>query len=120
LIELTAADIANAVGGSLHGDPDTVVTGEAQTDSRLVGVGDLFFAMPGTVTDGHRFAAAAVDAGAALVIAERELDLPVPVVVVPASLGALWDLAREVVARVRAGGGLTVIAVTGSNGKTTT
>jgi len=120
LIELTAADVARLVGGELTGDPDTVVTGEAQTDSRLVTPGDLFLAMPGTVTDGHRFAAAAVDAGASLVIAERELELPVPVVVVPSSLTALWDLAREVVARVRAGGGLTVVAVTGSNGKTTT
>ncbi len=120
MIELTAADVANVVGGVLDGDPDVVITGEVQTDSRNVRVGDLFFAMPGTVTDGHRYAAEAVDAGAALVIAQRELELAVPVVVVPSSLEALWALAHEVVARVRAAGALEVVAVTGSNGKTTT
>jgi len=120
LIEMTAAEVARVVSGALTGDPEVVVTGEAQTDSRLVGPGDVFFAMPGTATDGHRFAASAVEAGAALVVAQRELELPVPVVVVPSSLDALWSLAHEVVARVRAGGALRVIAVTGSNGKTTT
>ena len=117
---MTAADVARVVDGALSGDSDVVITGEVHTDSRLVGVGDVFFAMPGTQTDGHLFATAAVDAGAALVVAERELDLAVPVVVVPSSLDALWALAHDVVARVRAGGGLQVIAVTGSNGKTTT
>ena len=74
---------------------DVLVTGEVQTDSRLVGPGDVFIAMPGEVTDGHRFAADAVAAGAALVIAERELDVAAPVVVVPRGLDALWALARE-------------------------
>lgn len=120
MIRITAADLASIVGGAVHGDGTVVVTGEVQTDSRQVGAGDVFFAMPGEVTDGHRFAAAAVEAGATIVVAERPLDLAATVVVVERGLTALWDLAREVVARVRAGGGLKVVAVTGSNGKTTT
>src|SRR5690606_26107928 len=108
------------VGGELIGDADRLVTGEVQTDSRLVGPGDVFIAMPGEVTDGHRFAADAVAAGASLVIAEPALELDAPLVVVPSGLDALWALAREIVARVRSGGRLRVVAVTGSNGKTTT
>lgn len=89
MIRLTAAELAGIVGGTLHGAGDAVVTGEAQTDSRLVGAGDVFFALPGERTDGARFAPAAAAAGAALVVAERDLDLDVPVVVVPDGLGAL-------------------------------
>ena len=120
MIRLRTAEIAAIVGGTLHGDGARLVTGEVQTDSRRVGDGDVFIAMPGEVTDGHRFAAAAVTAGASLVIAEQPLELDVPVIVVPRGLDALWSLAREVVARVRAAGGLRIVSVTGSNGKTTT
>ena len=120
MIRLTAAELAGIVGGALIGDGDAPVTGAVQTDSRLVGPGDVFFALPGETTDGARFAAAATAAGAALVVAERELDLDRPLVVVPDGLVALGELAREVVARVRALGRLRIVAVTGSNGKTTT
>jgi len=120
MLRITAAELREIVGGELIGDADRLVTGEVQTDSRLVGPGDVFIAMPGEVTDGHRFAADAVAAGASLVIAERALELDAPLVVVPSGLDALWALAREIVARVRSGGRLRVVAVTGSNGKTTT
>lgn len=117
---MTVAEIAAAVGGRILGDPLAVVGGAVRTDSREVLPGDVFVAMPGESTDGHRFVAAARSAGAALIIAEREVDADVPVVVVPSGVVALSDLAREVVARVRAAGRLRVVAVTGSNGKTTT
>jgi UDP-N-acetylmuramoyl-tripeptide--D-alanyl-D-alanine ligase len=122
VIALPLVDILAIVDGRLEaGTPgDLVVTGSVQTDSRLVAPGSLFFALPGEVTDGHLFAGAAVAAGAAVVIAERELGLAVPTVVVRNGVDALADLAREVVARVRAAGDLSVIAITGSNGKTTT
>jgi len=120
VIRLTAAEIAAILGGELHGDPGAAVTGSVQTDSRRVGRGDLFFALPGETADGARFAPAAAEAGAALVVAERPLELPIPLVVVPDALAALAALAREAVARVRALGRLRVVAVTGSNGKTTT
>ncbi len=121
MIELSIADIATAVGGRLVGsDGAVVVSGTVRTDSRAVTRGDIFFALPGEETDGHLFAPAAVANGAALLIVERELEAPVPQILVPNGVVALSDLAREVVARVRAAGDLRVVAVTGSNGKTTT
>jgi UDP-N-acetylmuramoyl-tripeptide--D-alanyl-D-alanine ligase len=122
VIELSIADIANTLGATLVGTTDgsARVSGVVHTDSRLVQPGDIFFALRGESTDGHLFVPAAVANGAALVIAERELEASVPLLVVADSLVALSDLAREVVARVRAAGDLKVVAVTGSNGKTTT
>jgi UDP-N-acetylmuramoyl-tripeptide--D-alanyl-D-alanine ligase len=122
VIALTLAELRDALGGELleGADPDVVVSGSVQTDSRLVEGGSVFFALPGEVTDGHLFAPAAVEAGAALVVAERPLELPVPVLVVPDGVEALAALAHLVVERVRALGRLRVVAVTGSNGKTTT
>ncbi|MGX5680569.1 UDP-N-acetylmuramoyl-tripeptide--D-alanyl-D-alanine ligase [Schumannella luteola] len=124
MIALTLREIADTVGGELSlagADVEsTPVSGEVHTDSRKVEPGAIFFALPGEVTDGHLFAGAAVENGAVLVIVERMLDLPVTQIVVPDGVAALADLAREVVARVRALGTLRVVAVTGSNGKTTT
>ena len=52
------AEIAAAVGGTLRdADPDTVVTGAVEYDSRKVGPGGLFVAVPGEHVDGHDFAA---------------------------------------------------------------
>ncbi|MCR8671128.1 UDP-N-acetylmuramoyl-tripeptide--D-alanyl-D-alanine ligase [Agrococcus sp. HG114] len=119
MLRMRAREIAQAVGGTLHGD-DVEVTGSVETDSRLVTPGGAFFAMPGETTDGHRFVDAAVAAGAALVVAERPLDQDVPHVVVDSGVVALGALAAEVIRRVREAGELTVIGVTGSNGKTTT
>ncbi len=121
MIRLTVSDIAQIVGGrQVAGDGDSEVDGPVHTDSRLVVPGSIFFALPGEVTDGALFAAHAVAAGAALVVAERELDLPAPVLVVSDGVAALGALATEVVARVHAAGSLSVVAITGSNGKTTT
>jgi UDP-N-acetylmuramoyl-tripeptide--D-alanyl-D-alanine ligase len=99
---------------------DTVVSGSVETDSRLVGKGSIFVALPGEVTDGHLFAPDAVAAGAALVVCREELGLAAAQLIVPDGLDALAALAREVVARVHAGGELRVVGITGSNGKTTT
>jgi UDP-N-acetylmuramoyl-tripeptide--D-alanyl-D-alanine ligase len=121
VIALALGELRDALSGELHGGvPEAVVSGTVQTDSRLIETGGLFFALPGAVTDGHLFAQAAVERGAALVVAERPLELDVPVLVVPDGVAALAALARLVVERVRALGRLRVAAVTGSNGKTTT
>ena len=122
MIALTIEEIARAIGGELS-TPDAaarVVSGSVETDSRLVSAGSIFFALPGEETDGHLFAAKAVGAGAALVIAERPVDLDVATIIVPNGVAALAALAREVVARVRRRKNLSVVAITGSNGKTTT
>ena len=124
MIQISLAEAASALGGSLTlvagTTPESTVSGSVQTDSRLVEPGSIFFALPGEETDGALFAGTAVEAGAALIVAERELDVPVPVIVVPDGVVALAALARLVVARVRAHGKLRMAAVTGSNGKTTT
>jgi UDP-N-acetylmuramoyl-tripeptide--D-alanyl-D-alanine ligase len=89
------------------------------TDSRTVGAGDLFVALVGERHDGHRFLASAVGRGAAAVLVSRAVDasgLGVPTFVAPDTLIALGALARY---RRRAWGN-PVIAVAGSNGKTTT
>jgi len=124
VIPLRLAEVNDALGGELllprRVTADAFVDGSVQTNSTLVEHGSVFFALPGETTDGHLFVDDAVERGAALVIAERALELPVPVIVVPDGVTALADLARLVVARVRTEGRLQVIGITGSNGKTTT
>jgi UDP-N-acetylmuramoyl-tripeptide--D-alanyl-D-alanine ligase len=124
VIALTLAELAQALGGSLvlpEGvRDDALVSGSVETDSRLVSEGSVFFALPGEETDGHLFAPAAVEAGAALVVAERTVDVDVPQLIVPEGVAALAAMARLVVDRVRSAGHLRVVAITGSNGKTTT
>ncbi|WP_104139126.1 MULTISPECIES: UDP-N-acetylmuramoyl-tripeptide--D-alanyl-D-alanine ligase [unclassified Cryobacterium] len=124
MIALSLAEISEAVDGTLHlagpaADADQV-SGSVQTDSRLIERGSIFVAKPGAVTDGHLFAPLAAERGAAVLIVERLLDLPVTQIVVADAVAALGALAAVVVARVRAAGTLKVVAVTGSNGKTTT
>ncbi len=124
MIPLTLAQIAEAARGVLvtaaDDSPATLVSGTVDTDSRLIGPGDIFVAKPGEETDGHLFVPGAVAAGAALVIVERPVDAPVSQVIVPDAVAALADLAKDVVARVRAHGDLRIVGITGSNGKTTT
>jgi len=124
MIALTLAQLADAVGGDVvlapGDDLDTVVSGAVDTDSRLIGPGDVFVAKPGEETDGHLFVDAAVAAGAAVAIVEHRVDAAVTQIVVTDAVAALADLARDVVARVREGGDLRVVGITGSNGKTTT
>ncbi|MEV6773195.1 UDP-N-acetylmuramoyl-tripeptide--D-alanyl-D-alanine ligase [Nocardia sp. NPDC051030] len=140
MIEMTLREIADIVGGTLHDvpDPEAKVTGSAEFDSRRIGSGDLFLALPGERADGHDFAAKAVDQGAAAVLAARPVGVPA-IVVEPrlgntraialahdtdgsgaAVLDALGKLARVSIDRLVAAGGLTVIGVTGSSGKTST
>lgn len=138
MLALTLAEISAAVDGVLHLGPrrtdvptessadgesvleSTVVDGTVETDSRLVVGGGVFFALRGETTDGHLFAASAVRNGAALLIVERLLDEEVPQIVVTDTTAALSSLAHEVVARLRRSGGIRVVGITGSNGKTTT
>jgi UDP-N-acetylmuramoyl-tripeptide--D-alanyl-D-alanine ligase len=121
VIALTVAEIADALGGSVvRGDSTLVVSGSVETDSRVVAPGSVFVALPGETTDGALFAAAAVAAGAVLVVAERDVEVDAALIVVEDGVAALAALARLVVARVRVLGRLRVVAVTGSNGKTTT
>lgn len=82
-----------------------------------VAAGDLFACLPGTLADGHDHAGDAVARGAAALIVERPLDLPVPQVLVPDARAAM------AIAAARAAGDpserMTVVGITGTNGKTT-
>ncbi|MFD7182399.1 UDP-N-acetylmuramoyl-tripeptide--D-alanyl-D-alanine ligase [Streptomyces sp. NPDC056637] len=116
MIALSLAEIATAVGGQTYDipDPSVRVTGPVVIDSRKVTDGSLFAAFVGERVDGHDYAAAVVDAGAAAVLASRPVG--VPAIVVDDVQAALGALARTVVERL----GATLVALTGSAGKTST
>ncbi len=105
----TAAEIAAATGGELHGE--FTASGVAFDSREIIG-GELFVAMPGEVTDGHRFVPQAVARGAAGLLVSEAADYPhVRVADVPAALAALAAAARDRAPALR-------IGVTGSVGKT--
>lgn len=119
MIKMTLGEVATAVGGTLHAaDPDAVVTGPVEYDSRKVAPGGLFAAFVGERVDGHDFATAALAAGAVGVLGTRPVD-GVPMVLVADPRAALAALARISVERLT-DAGLNVIGLTGSSGKTTT
>jgi UDP-N-acetylmuramoyl-tripeptide--D-alanyl-D-alanine ligase len=112
MIVMSLAEIADVVGGQVHGDATTSVTAPATLDSRDVQPGGLFAALDGEHVDGHDFAAQALSAGAAAVLAARPVDEPC--IVVDDVTVALAQLATHVLGRIDP----VVIAVTGSQGKT--
>jgi UDP-N-acetylmuramoyl-tripeptide--D-alanyl-D-alanine ligase len=116
--------MASVTGGRLvSGDPQARI-GRWSIDSRTVAAGDLFVAIHGDRFDGHEFVAAALAAGAMGAVVTRVPVLPpagaagqAPVVIqVADTTRALQDAARE----MRRRSGATVVAITGSAGKTTT
>ncbi|GAA3251524.1 UDP-N-acetylmuramoyl-tripeptide--D-alanyl-D-alanine ligase [Dactylosporangium siamense] len=118
MIPFTVAEITAVVGGTLHGgDPSAVVDGPVEYDSRKVAPGGLFVAFAGAKVDAHDFAAKAVADGAVAVLGSRPVD-GVPTIVVEDPRAALGLLARALVDRL--GDALTVVAITGSSGKTST
>ena len=104
-----AVALARAMDGTVIGD--FKVSG-VEIDSRDVREGDLFFALKGETTDGHRFVEAAFAKGAAAVVVDRPVDGPH--VLVADTTVALERLAAAARARSRA----KVLGVTGSVGKT--
>ncbi len=99
-----------------NADPDSEITG-VRYDSRLVQPGDLFVAITGYAADGHRFIPDAVNRGAVCIVCERRPTVEIPYVLVAnaraalAALGASWygHPAEK----------MTILGVTGTNGKTT-
>ncbi|MEO0412369.1 MAG: UDP-N-acetylmuramoyl-tripeptide--D-alanyl-D-alanine ligase [Pseudomonadota bacterium] len=113
----TAQEVCAAVGGA-SSSPDLALFG-LQIDSRDVGNGDLFVAMPGTEMDGHDFVEKALASGAAAALVRRDWDEPEGV-----EAGKLirCDCPREALIAMararRAAVDAKVIGVTGSVGKT--
>ena len=109
----TSAELAEATGGVASGE--FLVSGLA-IDSREVLEGDLFVALRGEATDGHRFVAGALERGAVAALVEQPVDGPH--VLVPDTFAALRALARAARDRVDGLDAGVVIGVTGSVGKT--
>lgn len=118
-----AAALAAGTRGRLlpYPGPLAPITGVAVVDSREVGPGDVFVALPGERVDGLDYAAAALQAGAAAVLVQRPPDAPLagPVVLVDDGVAALARLAALEHEQLRAAG-MRTVAITGSAGKTTT
>ena len=114
------ADAVRATGADVARRGTAAAFTRVATDTRGLRGGELFVALRGEHHDAHRFAADAVAAGAAGLVVDRPVDLPdgadAVVLRVADTLGALQALAADLRRRV----GPCVLAVTGSNGKTTT
>ena len=83
MIGMSLAEVAAYTGGRLHRATGDERVTAVEFDSRAIRPGGLFLALPGERADGHDFATAAVEAGAAGVLAAREVDAPA--VIVPAA-----------------------------------
>ncbi|MEO0015628.1 MAG: hypothetical protein RL589_109 [Actinomycetota bacterium] len=115
MITLTAGEIGLLVGGDVYCDKDLLVSKAPVFDSRKATPGCIFLALKGEVVDGHDFAADAYRAGAMFSLTTRRIDGPC--IVVKDVLEALSILAAFVRKRLT---NLTVIGITGSQGKTST
>jgi UDP-N-acetylmuramoyl-tripeptide--D-alanyl-D-alanine ligase len=119
---LSLEDISRAVKGRMQGgtkDPASVFVGSYGFDTRVMEPGALFFALHGERRDGHLFVGDACTRGAAGAVVEVPAgDVPgrFAQIVVPSVLDALQQLAAAVRGRIA----IPVVAISGSNGKTTT
>ncbi len=116
MIPMTLGELAEVAGARLvEGDEAVIVDGPVTTDSRECLPGSLYVARRGEHADGHDYAPAAVEAGAVAVLGERPVP-GVPTLVVDDVQTGFGRVARGVLDRAP---DLTVLAVTGSSGKTT-
>ena len=114
--------IADATGGEIHCGAGETLVSRVCTDSREVQPGDLFIALAGEKYDGHKFIAEVAAKGVAAVVVEKaragDLQSPsAPVVITVANTRTAY---AKLAARYRQDFDIPVIAVGGSNGKTTT
>lgn len=114
MITLQASKIASIVGGTLVGG-DLEISGEFALNSKMIKPGGIFIALAGEKVDGHDFISDAFSNGALLAISSR--DTPHTHILVGDVTQALTTLAQFIRDQLQA---LTVIAITGSQGKTTT
>src|SRR5450759_727379 len=114
LLEILEATGGGEVGGTQVGNTFS----SFHTDSRELGHGGVFFALRGAKMDGHRFVDDAIKRGATAVVVQRRMDIPsgIAEILVPDTWAALYALAAFTLEHV----GPLVVAVTGSNGKTST
>ncbi len=115
MIPISLKALANITRGHIYGKD--VIIDAITTDSRKAYSGTLFACIKGQRVDGHDFALQAEATGAAAVLCERMPDnISIPAIVVPSTLKALQDIAREILKNA----GIPVVAIGGSVGKTST
>lgn len=114
---LTFRQIAEMVGGEVVQGGD-ITTGSVVIDSREVKADSAFFAIRGDRLDGHQFVPQALEAGRGAIVSEIPTDVPFDrgIVRVADTTVALQELARSIRAELP----FTLVAITGSAGKTTT
>lgn len=117
---ITLNQLASYISGSVvHGNGETVISAPVVESSRDITIGGLFVARRGLTVDGHRFIADAVSRGAVAVVTEEQRDdIPVPYLQVPDTSESLGILAAAYYGFPSRQ--LTIIGVTGTDGKTTT
>ena len=108
---------AGLLNADVRGAGDTEILGVVY-DSRRVAPGVLFCCLRGANSDGHQFAAAAVTGGAAALLVDHVLDIDVPQVLVTDTRIGMGPIASAYFGHPSQA--LTVIGITGTNGKTTT
>jgi UDP-N-acetylmuramoyl-L-alanyl-D-glutamate--2,6-diaminopimelate ligase len=114
--DVTAMMMSQISASQLPPLPEGVV--DLTHDSRQVRPGWLFACVVGEHRDGHEFAARAVADGAAALLVERELPLAIPQLLVPNVRAAMGPIAAEI--HAHPANQLTMVGITGTNGKTTT
>lgn len=113
--KLTLSEIVKNIDCTcdFSGDVDIL---DVNTDTRTTKAGDLFIALVGEKFDGHDYVNKAVKSGAVAVVCSKPVDTTVPVIMVPNTEKALQQIAAYYLTTLD----IKVVAVTGSNGKTTT
>ncbi len=110
--------IAGLPGARVIGDA-SVGVGAVQADSRAIAAGDVFVAVRGIRSDGHAYVQTAIERGAAAIVVEREQPgIAVAQVIVPSGAVALGILVGRALGDP--GKAMTLVGITGTNGKTTT
>lgn len=120
MIEKTLYEIASMCSGKVYnvGHNETSIKG-ISTDTRTIEEGNLFIPLIGENFDGHEYAISALEKGASAILWEKKRFLEntdIPVILVEDTYRAMIDLAKN----YRQSLNCEVIAITGSNGKTTT
>lgn len=110
-------NILKEIDAILIGDANTEILGLCY-DSRKVKNGDLFFCISGFETDGHKYAASAVEKGASALVVTRKLDIDIAQIIVSDDRKAMANISAAFYGNPQ--NKMKMIGITGTNGKTTT